>query len=360
MKLTVSPQVDKALAYLSDQIHDLPVGMPLPSIGEIRRELGISQLSVQKACDLLELRGRIIRKPRKGIFVSDPTQTGEIAIVVKPEELVPSASPYYALACNALCQVIHEHRPRMEVRMHIGKPAMGRQFVTTLDLTHHDVVPRLRGVFSFVPLEEVGRELEDLGIPVVALGHSFEKYSVSFDSKISSRQYMETLARAGCRSAGILGITTWWDNDASHEWLERGCNAAAAAGLEIRPEWMPVTREVHNLTGRIGYEQFMELWKQPEKPDGIIVIDDITCRGVLQGCLQQGVDLPGDLQLITHANEGVEFYYHKSLTRVEFDAQKQVHHAVEMMFQLLQGREPNERNKIVPGKLILGDTTKNQ
>jgi hypothetical protein len=363
MKTTLSSQVRRTLDYIADQINDLPVSAPLPPVWEIRKALGVSQLSVQKACDLLENQGKIVRKPRKGIFVSDHTQNGEFAIVVLPELLGPTASPYYALACNALVERIHGHRPNCDVKMHFGKvSASNSLFQPPTDLTMPTVASKLRGVFSFHPLHEIGDVAENLkrcGIPTIMMKEmdpGDADYSVAFNKEDAIQKYMAALAQSGCRSVGVLGIVSF-EEDGSIPLYEPIVEAARETGLEIRPEWMPVSTDVAVITDKIGYEHFLRLWKQTEKPDGIVVLDDVACRGVLRGCLQFGVDLPGDIQLVTHANRHIELPYHKPITRVEFDTNEQARHAVDLAINLLRGHKPEIKHILVPGKLVLGETT---
>ncbi len=293
METTLSSTTRKTLDYLSEQIKDLSIGAPLPSVGEIRKTLGVGQLPIQKAFDLLETQGKIVRKRRKGIFVSDHTQTGEIVIIVRPGLLGPFASPYYAFACDALVQMIHEQRPRMEIRINPGRPAANEQeYAQALNLTKPEIAAKLRGVFSFHPLFEVSQKLGCLGIPVILMGNmdcNCGEYSISFDSQGGYQQYMTALVNAGCKSVGIIGAVDY-EEGALCSALEIGIHAAGEAGLKIKPEWIPVTKTKKEITSKIGYEQFLQLWNQPEKPDGIIVVDDIVCRGVLQGCLQMGID----------------------------------------------------------------------
>jgi DNA-binding LacI/PurR family transcriptional regulator len=360
METTLSSTTRKTLDYLSEQIRDLSIGAPLPSVGEIRKALNVGQLPIQRACDLLEAQGKIVRKRRKGVFVSDHTQSGEIVIVVRPVLFGPFASPYYAFACDALVEMIHEQRPHVEVRIHPGRPtANEREYAQTLDLTKPEIAAKLRGVFSFHPLFEVSQKLRELDVPVILMENiqcCKDEYSVSFDERDTVRQYMVTLAQAGCKSVGVLGMALC-DEGAPAHWLKPIVEAAQIEGLAIISEWTPMAKG--KVTAQVGYEQFLHLWNLSEKPDGIIVTDDVACRGVLRGCLHLGVDLPNDIQLITHSNKGVEFPYHKSLTRIEFDAREQVRHGVDLALKLLRGKKPGERHIRVPGRLVLGDTTRN-
>lgn len=341
------------LRYLKDEIRSKHVGSPLPPVGEIRKTLGVSQLSVQRAYDFLETRGRISRQPRKGIFICDHTQSGEFAIVVRPVFLGPSASPYYSLTCNALVEMTHERRPGVEARMHLGKPApTEREYAQTLDLLEPHVVAKLRGVFAFHPLFDVSRKLYELGVPVVSMG-SIEgrhgEHAVYFDTENGIRQYAQALARGGCKTVGIVGIPLGNDPDMYEDGI-------STLGLQTKSEWLIRCHAYKDLSIKGGYEQFMQLWNCDTRPDGVIVLDDVMCRGVLQGCLQLGVDLPTDLQLVSHANKGVEFPYHKPVTRVEFDAVEQARHAVDLSIRLLRGETP-PMTICIPGVPVAGRTT---
>lgn len=362
----ISPKVKEVFHVLRGRIKTMPVGVPLPTFSELKGVLNVGQLTIQRAYDMLEVQGYIDRKVGKGVFVADRTQTGEFAIVILPEMLGPPASPYYALTCNALVEMVHERRPSTNIKMHFGKvDAINHQFIPPQDLIHPNIAAKLRGVFSFHPLceeghEEVGQELSRLGVPVITMGEKGRlsgDYSVAFDSEDSVRQYLTALAQAGCKTIGILGKVSF-GNKTTFPWIKPDLEAAKSLGLELRPEWIPISKCLSEITDKIGYEQFLQLWKRNEKPDGIIVLDDVVCRGVLRGCLQLGVDLPGDIQLITHANKRVELPYHKSITRLEFDAEEQARHAVDIARNLLQGNTVEVRKILVPGKLILGDTTR--
>ena len=355
MTATLTPQVAKVLRYLKDEISVKSIGSPLPPVGEIRKALGVSQLSVQRAFDVLETRGRISRQPRKGIFICDHTQSGEFAIVVRPQLLGPLASPYYALSCNSLVEMTHDRRPKIEARMRFGKPAPSElEYAATLSITQPQVMAKLRGVFSFHPLFDVGQKLQEHGIPVILLGGSHQpqhgEHVVSFDFADAFRQYVKMLITGGCRSVGIIGIAI----GRSTKQYIRTLNDM---GLETRDEWLLACKTGKDMSIKGGYRQFMRLWLQPNRPDGLIVLDDIMCRGVLQGCLQLGIDLPGDLQLVSHANKGVEFPYHKSVSRLEFDSTLQARHAVELVIQILEGRDPAPESTLVPGRIVVGQTT---
>ena len=132
----------------------------------------------------------------------------------------------------------------------------------------------------------------------------------------------------------------------------------AAAGLQvcqplIQPHIGPASEPE-----QAGFDVMVRLWSSDEKPDGLIVLDDILCRGVLRATLTLGVDLPRDLKLVSTSNRGIGFPYHKPVTRVEFDTAQLAEHAVQRMIQLSGWRSADTLAPIaIKGKLIEGETT---
>ena len=101
----------------------------------------------------------------------------------------------------------------------------------------------------------------------------------------------------------------------------------------------------------------MRLWQQSDRPDGLVVNDDILCWGVLRGVLQLGINVPDDLKIVSEGNKGIEFPYHLPVTQIQFDVEEQVDKAIELMLQLIRGEKPKEATIVLPGRLVLGSTT---
>src|SRR5689334_3445149 len=82
-------------AALEQRIRGLTPGRSLPTMPELRRELSVSQLTIERAYEALAARGLIERKKGRGVYVADRTQTGEFAIVVRPALIGSHSHPYY-------------------------------------------------------------------------------------------------------------------------------------------------------------------------------------------------------------------------------------------------------------------------
>jgi len=343
--------------YIHQQ--NLKPGDKLPSVRKILSHLQISQSTLDKALLHLDQEGFIERHRGRGIFVSDRLSVGEIAVVLKSPLIQSDSSPWYRMAFSGLANAIHKQGSgNWQVKMHSGVGSltdMGEDFAKSLDLLEPDVLRRLRGVFTFHPLHHLHSELEKASVPVVKMGSGDGPYMVGFDGDDGIiSQAVEHLHSTGCRSVGML-----WCKPLHSQAKESDvviAQHASAHGLICRQEWILSPRAI--ATEQLGYELFMQLWHQPVRPEGLVMLDDVMCRGVLRAVLQLGLKLPEDLQLVTRVNKNADLPYHKPVTSIEFDVEKQVQLAAEMMVNLISGNAPSEGRIFLPGKLVIGSTTK--
>jgi len=355
---------EKTYDLLRERIQSMAPGVPLPSVKDLMAEFSVSQSTLVSAYAELERCGLIERKSRKGVFVADRMATGEMAVVLSQSAMTADASPAFRMTCSVLRTVMHDFNPQCSFKVHMGVSTVsGDEFPFTLDLLNEAVLPRLRGVFSFYHLRELEKELENAGVPVVHL-HHLGQYCVCFDRNDFLCQSVEHLKETGCRDISFLFTKPDYE---SSEFIERqaqirmASETAIKGGMSCRNEMI-----VHGECGwteQHGYDLFMRMWKDSEhvqRPDGIIVCDDVLCKGVLRAILHLGLKLPEDLQLITYSNQGCDLPYHKSVTRVEFDIEAKVQCAVEMMNTLMRGQKLSEPSAILAGKLIRGETTKKE
>ncbi|MDD5705323.1 MAG: substrate-binding domain-containing protein [Kiritimatiellae bacterium] len=352
------PKAGKIYAVLRSRIGSMSVGVPLPSMAEVRSELGAGQATVERALALLEAQGLIERKPRKGIFVADPLKrTGEIAIVMNGLLIEPSASPVYGLACSRVRGGLQDINPRWKVKLHLGSEDVpGRHLTENLDLLDPAVLPRLRGVLSFHPLLQMETDLSAAGVPVVYLGagHAWG-CGVFLDDSAMVREGVRRLAEAGCRDVRLLlPSNPGMPNHDANERNRRANEEAARCGIGLRVETITFD---HIWTERQGYELFMRLWRQGDRPDGVMVQDDVLCGGVLRAILELRLEMPRDLKLVTHANRGIELPHSRPVSRLEFDVAVWADRAVRMLETRIRQRSPETPGEMLQPIWVQGETT---
>mgnify|MGYP001553681021 CR=1 FL=1 len=118
-------------------------------------------------------------------------------------------------------------------------------------------------------------------------------------------------------------------------------------GFETRCEWIPPSLHAGHVREEDGHACMLALWEAEEKPDALIVTDDIMAKGVCQAILQLGVRVPADLAMVTHANSDSGIFYPFPMPCIEFDVPECARKAGELLLDLLA--DPN----LPPREIIL-------
>ena len=124
--------------------------------------------------------------------------------------------------------------------------------------------------------------------------------------------------------------------------------------MEVQPD---LIAHVEKPTEQNGYNLFTALWNQTKRPDGLLVTDDIFCRGALRAILHLGVQVPEELHLITQANEGVALPFHLTVTRLELSPPEFARQACEMMLLRCRGKTPAQKQIDIPVRLVQREIT---
>ena len=326
----------------------------LPSEGDLAREYGVNRHTLRHALDLLSRDGIICRHNGRGSVVLDRKAVGEIAVVLRPQLFMTDAHPYYSFVTGLIIKSLQERNPRWRVRLHVGKiTETDQSFPATLDLLAPEVLRGLQGVFTFHPLYQVTPLLRAAYVPVVALEQTGNP-RVYFDAQTVFTLGLAHLKEVGCKTVGAIWAAFSEQHDNVNKAFFR--RTAETCGFEARPEWMRTSISM-GVTEQNGYDLMTRLWKNRRYPDGILVPDDVVCRGVLRAALQLGIEFPRDLRLVTQASRDIALNYHKPVSRVEYDPAEQVRLAVDMMMTLVEGRKPSPATIDLPGVLIKGETT---
>lgn len=366
MNMTLSPKVNNAYKFLTRLASNKQPGEKMPPVQELRKQLSVSQVTIQNACDLLEAQGIIVRKRREGIFVSDKLDAGEFAIIAKPELFNPERHPYFPLATKILTEEIQNHNNNCTIKLHMGKyTSSAREFPNSLDLNEPQVLAGIRGVFSFAPLYELEDKLKQAHVPVIGLGtdRSSDKdleNSVSFESwdKVLYKA-VDYLAKAGCKSIGMAWARPGFRNIDPHE----DCEAILVSickqfGIKYNAPWMKpiVLLDQQALEEEHGAEFLRNVWGLTDRPEAIISLDEIASRGILYEMANMGISIPNDIKLISQATKGIKLPYPRPVTRIEFDPEKQIQVGLEMMLKLIVGNTPEVKQIKVPSTLVKGET----
>jgi len=320
----------------------------------LAKHFSVNQRTVSQAMDILSSEGRIVRARGKGTVVSDPLATGGFVIYLSAPLLTAEGSSFYRITCSELSKILHEFNPRWQTRMYLkpSEPQRPNPIVTPFVDGMHDM--RIRGVFSFHRVKNLPSELKDSTMPIVGIDHVADGHGVFYDETALFHEALKHFREVGCRKVGLIWMCR---EDREKEGIfpdQTFCEEARANGIETRQQWMPACK--NRIVEQEGYDLFRKLWEQKDRPDGILVADDVLCRGVLTAIQHANVNIPKELSLISQANKGSPLTYHKKVTTVELDTAEIAREALDMMVALVRGEELDKKIVLVRPKLCVGDT----
>jgi DNA-binding LacI/PurR family transcriptional regulator len=259
-----------------------------------------------------------------------PVARPRVAIVSELDVLNPCMGSYYPNLLWALRTHLRRHGVDADLYMGETQPADAypvrttcRRFVSDLD------AGRLDGVIAldFDWRQDWLPAARTAGLPVVGTRPEFD-HAVYPDDAGFLREAARRLADQGCRRLGYLG---WSTNAADPPGLRE---AAGAAGLELREEW--IRGDLHPDLEGSGWEEFREIWSARERPDGLIVADDVLAVSADKAIRELGIRVPEQLHLAVAGNRGSGIRYSVPVTLLELDTPDYAVQLGDMLLRLLK------------------------
>ncbi len=314
----------------------------LPPVRTLALELGASVPTVRAAQSLLAREGLIEVRHGAGVYVSDRVLTRRVGIYSETDLLQPRTSTYHREVVRGMRQFFEEQG--MQAEIYMGKTVFGGQpDQPTCQRFLEDVAAgRLDGVvFTQVPHEKEWCQWV-VGFPLPAVGTRC-RYDVEMDLQEMMRMGVEALVAKGCRHLALLA----WGASAD---LFASC--LASHGLEYRARWVRCDLQP-NLAGA-GWQELRELWSAyREKPDGLLILDDVLAEDAAKAMAELRIRIPEQLWVVTHANKGGEFGFPFPATRLEVDPAEEARALGVMMLDVLDGRTVEQPKKLLQAKVVV-------
>ena len=185
----------------------------------------------------------------------------------------------------------------------------------------------------------------------VALLGGTDRALVQVDYDAMIRTGVDHLVGAGCqRVAGLFSgppteLPGSDDRRASRVFDQR----LKRHGLKTTPGWVVQDTEARLLGS--GWQGFRDLWSASrERPDGLLVLDDVLYRDAARAILELGIKVPSQLRIVTHSNRGDDLVHPFPVTLLEVDPDEMAAAAAEFVIQTLEGQAASARD--IPVRLI--------
>ena len=318
------PLFIKVEKYFKDRIRsgEFPAGSRLPSNAEIASQTGVSVFSVQRAMRNLTNSGLVERRQKSGTFVKG----GGIRLVCAGVYLgrdiwrEPDAG-FYVAWVRELQQALAARNVSVRIWAD-SRPSSS--FSTPLGELRKSV--KAREIQALIaPLSNMSERhwLRQLDLPTSFMTSMDIPNRVDFDGRQLFRLAMEQLHAQGCRSVGLISnfgpIEEAKTESDRYKFRNAFLDMAREFGMEVRESWVRTPSGEVALIERYGYDQFLALWQQAERPRGLIVYPDTVARGAVAAMLGKGVHTSRDLRLVLHRNRGVDFMCPLEAAWVETD-----------------------------------------
>jgi DNA-binding LacI/PurR family transcriptional regulator len=198
-------------------------------------------------------------------------------------------------------------------------------------------------------------ELYRRGVPVVTTGRALDDGAldcwVDNDHLAGARTLLEHLRKRGAERVALITSRTEMSYTVDVERAFRSwCDQHSVA---------PSIARLQDLTERAGFAAASELLALREPPDSIYATYDRLAHGTLLAAQAHEVRVPDDLLLVSTATESaVAPPARPSLTVLNLHPDQIGQRAAEMLVDLVEGREPAQRQVIVPTRVIARGSTR--
>jgi DNA-binding LacI/PurR family transcriptional regulator len=212
------------------------------------------------------------------------------------------------------------HERGAQARLYLGNQtlsAVATGQTTCRELLRDVAAGRLAGVaYVYAPWNISAQALTDAaGVPSVALWGEGYRQRIELDYCGLVRTGARYLWEHGRRRIAVAGWGVENFPGAHRAGLRE---LLREAGVTVPDEWLRL--EFHPNDPGAGWEDFRELWSaRAEKPDGLLVLDDVLFSDMRAALVESGARIPADLLVATHGNKGLEVTAPFPVTRLEFD-----------------------------------------
>jgi DNA-binding LacI/PurR family transcriptional regulator len=276
----------------------------LPSFRMLSKEMGVSGTTIRQSVKILMDKGIVSSKERSGIFISDEFRQGQktLAVVYGVISEANIRSPWHGRLLKEINRCIVERGWLVRnYTLHHGTDERDERVMDQLiaDAKNGKFV----GMVSLSELRHMKDGFQDLldklEIKYLTNDYFDETNAVVPDYFSLGRIGAEYLYKQGVRKMGILGVNNTRNDPL--RWDQTGFMSVVNAygDIEVKPEWNQlIIPTIGN-----GYDAFEKLWSLDEKPDGLVVSDDVMFLGVAMAMNKLGVNCPKDIKLIVNGLE---------------------------------------------------------
>lgn len=317
-------------------------GQKLESESRMAEQLGVSLLTLRHAVGALAHEGLVERRQGSGTYVADFSAKRHVAIVNRADPSI-HGSAFQLRIYHLLGAIFHARGYRHRFYVWGDGTDGGRDFKE--DASHGSVCGVVFVAMHADPALPILREKR---IPFVDTAGGATSGGMAMDWPKMVRDGARHLLERGCRKIALM---QWSYSLPAERCIEALRSALSDYGVPLEEGWIRQT--VSPDAPGAGWEQFREIWSaKSEKPDGLIVTDDVLFRDVALGILDSGIKVPDQLQVVTHANKGSGIHYPFPVAKLEIDPQEYAEALADGLIRFMKHEDATAPMRYIQARLL--------
>ena len=283
------PVYRQIAAALRDQIVSGKVapGTVLESTEELAQRWKASYFTVHTALKLLVKEGLLDRIHGTGTTVRERSSALSIAGIYFGGNvwLGEAGAGYHRMVCHFLQERLAASGVKTEVFIDTRPKDQQRTLLPSLKRALETKAIQCLIAPHVNPIEGIAMSKLPIPYAFIAAEAGRSRNRTHSDMRQFWRGAFSHLIEQGCRTVGVIsGFST-----ATVGGLSKSNRRAwtlfreemAISGLETKEDWLTGPDNEDAELTRFGYHAFHQLWRQPKKPEALIVYPDVVARGVI-------------------------------------------------------------------------------
>ncbi len=316
-------------------------GERIPSLNELEKLYPQSRMTLYRALRYLVDAGCLSASRGRGTFVRSAHARRRVAIlsgaslVLSPMAPFLSQTIYHSKAFFARCGI--------DAQLYIEDSFTTWGLPTGLqrDLEQRKISALMSIDATFPVRYMLTREWREHAVAHVQIGARESPYRVHVDRDAFVREALQLAKRHGCRRAALVEKPEHFSEDTL-----RFRSACDAAGLVAHPGaqvWPSGDLPYEDY----GFEAVGRIWKGADRPDALIVPDDVIAKGVTQAALKLKLRVPREMRIVAMVNRGLPLFYPVPVEVIEVDVESVAERAGNLLLDLINGAQMPPRTLLV-------------
>jgi DNA-binding LacI/PurR family transcriptional regulator len=365
-KISINPETGMTIArQVKDQISwliasgTLKPGDRLPSIRKLGAHLDIHHHTVRNAYAILESEGLVTTRQGWGtkVLELDVLRIADSVSRIRSHSIgfiLPSlAHPVYEEMLRGIQKVADLDQSLIFVCNTGDQATLGWRYLNQLLSKGVDgIIVASLDLEQFLPGEADRSLSESLGVPYVSIDTLRSKgYVVNLDLENVGYQATNHLIQHGHERIGLI---TYGFESLDYRPEDLGYQRALKeSGLAINPELIAYVQSFKSADGKRAMEILLTI---SPPPSAVFAISDSMAVGALQTIQATGLQVPEDIALISFNDIPLAAMLTPPLTTFSMPSYQMGMESMTMLFSLIEGNQPEQREMILPTPLIIRES----